>query len=436
MSALPRLLIISNNCFSKTNSNGRTLAKLLEGYPKDSLSQFFIQMALPDFEVCDKYYCVTDREAMSAFLGKKAVGRTVEKSNISDGLKSEQENKTTILKSQPKKTSYTMLLRELVWKTKRWQGASFNNWVEEFAPEVILLQAGNNAFMFKLATDLAKKKKIPLIIYNTEGYFFKDKNYMKSNMLSDIFYPFFKRQFKKQFKKSMGYTSCAVYNCDSLKRDYDKYFDCPSYVIYNSSDIVTKEKYNMSNPPVISYLGNLAVGRYKSLIEVAEALQSIDSEYKLDVYGNAPTEEIRSAIMNCSAISYKGFVQYEDVVNAIHSSDILVHVENFEKFYREELKYAFSTKIADCLKSGVCFFNYAPCELASTQYLMENQVACVVTEKEKLVETLFKLINDKTIRAQYVSRAIKLSKENHDSCKNGEYMAEIIKGVVYESFAG
>lgn len=187
--------------------------------------------------------------------------------------------------------------------------------------------------------------------------------------------------------------------------------------------------------PIISYLGNLGLGRHESLIEIAQALQSINPEYKLDVYGKIPTDEIENLISNCSAISYKGFVQYEDVVAVMNTSDILVHAESFSDFYRDDSKYAFSTKIADCLKVGTCFFNYAPKELASSQYLINNDVACVVTEKDKLTETLFHLINDEKFRDQFVSHAVSLALKNHDSKRNGEFMAEIIRRVVYESIA-
>ena len=35
----PKVLIFSNNCLSKTNSNGKTLAKLLEKYPTGKLAE-------------------------------------------------------------------------------------------------------------------------------------------------------------------------------------------------------------------------------------------------------------------------------------------------------------------------------------------------------------------------------------------------------------
>jgi len=425
--AVPKILIFSNNCFSKTNSNGRTLAKLLEGYPKERIAQFYIQHDEPDFERCDNYFKVTDSDALSAFIRKKQVGkRVVEVESNKEQPKNERKTK--------KRTPLKMLLRELVWKSGKWKGGEYNSWVESFSPDVVLIQAGDNAFLLKIATDLAKEKNIPLIVYNTEGYYFKKKNYMKGSGLPAIFYPLFRSQFKKQFKKTMRLASCIVYNCDLLKEDYDRHFNCPSYVIYNSSDIIAGNKHEIEgDKPIISYLGNLGVGRHESLIEIAQALKGINPNYKLDIYGKIPCDKILEAFNSCTAIDYKGFLSYKDVVMVMNKSDILIHAENFSKFYREDLKYAFSTKIADCLKAGTCFFNYAPEELASTQYLIKNNAACVVTDKSKLEETLRRLIDDNEFRDSFIANALQLAEKNHNSEKNSKFMRELITKVVYES---
>lgn len=429
MKESPRLLIFSNNCFSTTNSNGRTLAQLLLGYPKNKLAQFFIQKAKPDFEICDNYYLVTDSDALHAFFKKGTRGARIK----ADQMKTEGETAEIKIKAK-KRTPLTMLLREMVWKSNRWQSEDFYSWVEDFAPEVVLLQAGDNAFLLRLATATAIKYKIPLIIYNTECYYFKNKNYLKRSGIASIFYPWFHSQFKKEFARTMRTASCVVYNCELLKYDYDKQFNCPSYVVYNSSNIITGDKQGIKNDNlVVSYLGNLGVGRHEPLIEIAQVLNRINPNYKLDIYGKIPSDKIREVFSTCTAIDYKGFLPYKDVIAVMNKSDILIHAENFSKFYREDLKYAFSTKIADCLKTGTCFFNYAPEELASTQYLIKNNAACVVTENSKLEEMLRRLISDNEFRGGFIANALQLAEKNHNSEKNGKFMMELITKVVYES---
>ena len=57
-----RLLVIGHNCFSRTGSNGRTLANFLKGWPKEKLAQLYIHVEQPDFEICENYFCITDSQ--------------------------------------------------------------------------------------------------------------------------------------------------------------------------------------------------------------------------------------------------------------------------------------------------------------------------------------------------------------------------------------
>lgn len=51
-----RVLVISNNCFSQSNSNGRTLGNLFHGWPKENLAQMCVIAQDPNWELCDNYF--------------------------------------------------------------------------------------------------------------------------------------------------------------------------------------------------------------------------------------------------------------------------------------------------------------------------------------------------------------------------------------------
>ena len=89
-------------------------------------------------------------------------------------------------------------------------------------------------------------------------------------------------------------------------------------------------------------------------------------------------------------------------------------------------------QFADCLKSSVCFLLYAPEELASTQYLNENEAAYVATTKEQLIYTVDKLLHDKKFREGKIKNALMLALKNHDAKKNGEFVAKLITKVTNE----
>ena len=295
---------------------------------------------------------------------------------------------------------------------QRWGYKAFAQWVEDFDPQVVLLQAGDCGFMYKMARKLAKKHKVPLVIYNSEGYYFKKFDYFRATGLAHRLYPVFYRQFCRQFRKTMKMTSQTIYICQPLQQDYDRDFSTPSQTVYTATAVTAAEK-RPHGGFVVSYLGNLGVGRHEPLIEIAEALQEISPELHLDVYGKAPNEQVQQALENCPGICLKGFVPYEQVVEVMQQSDLLVHGESQDPFYREDLKYGFSTKLADSLASGTCFLLYAAPELACARYLKDQQAAYVVGCEQELKETLRLLVSDPAARSRYLDRAVEVVQANH-----------------------
>ena len=419
----PKLLIVANQCLSKQTSNGRTLRNFLTGWPKEHLAQFCTQLEKPDYDVCDNYYCVTDSEALNAFIGRKRKKLSSFTQEKSDSLPHSSTKKH-------KRNAITMMVRDLIWNSNRWKSKQFDNWVSNFNPQVVLLQAGDSRFMFNIARKLAIKYNASLIIYNSEGYYFKNFDYFRSKGLSHYLYPLFHKLFQREFTKTIKFAQKSIYICDSLKEDYDAEFHLPSETIYTATEVQSREQLSTSGSFIVSYLGNLGVGRHKGLIDIAEALQKISPSLFLDVYGKIPNDAVKKDFENTPGIHYKGFISYSEVVDVMHKSDLLVHCESFDDFYRIDLKYAFSTKIADSLASGTPFLLYAPKEFAISKYLNKNKAAFVVSEKEKLTSVINQMKDDFSFRTQYINSAISLVKRKHNLNQNAlEFQKTIIESI-------
>lgn len=417
----PRILVISNNCFSKTDSNGRTLGNFFMGWPKERLAQFYIQNAYPDLDVCENYFRVTDSQALKSIFGKKRGGRVKKSDAVSDTV-----SNSAVSTNKTKRNALTMILRNIVWKIGFWKKCGFDLWVDEFCPQAVLLQAGDNSFMFALARKTAEKYKAPLFIYNSEGYYFKNFDYFGAKGIAHLLYPIFRVGFCREFRRTQKHTAFNFYICDGLKKAYDEEFDTPSVVLYTSSGVVPLEKATPHNGFTVSYLGNLGVGRHEGLIEIANALQDISENYYLNVYGKISNEAVKTAFDNCKGIRYQGFVSYDGVIEVMKNSDLLVHTESFSDFYKEDLKFAFSTKIADSLASGRCFLLYAPNTVECYKYLQQNQLAYTISSSDKLKETLSLLASNQEARGKYTENALKAVESNHSIKNNRIRFADII----------
>lgn len=405
-----KVLVLSNECFSKITSNGRTLGNFFANWPKDYLAQFFIS-GIPDFEFCNNYFQVSDRQALNALLNKDNVGGRVDAKN----LPLTQNTGTGAEKCKIKRNALTMLLREFVWQTGKLKKSGYWEWAEKFKPQIVLLQAGDCAFMFDLACKTAKMFGAKLVIYNTEGYYFKEFDYFKGTGIPHSVYPVFRNKLRNAIQRGYSKADFAIFNCEALRSDYCKEFSIPSTVIYTATDLLgtNSEKENNCNF-IVTYAGNLGVGRPQSLVDIANVLQEIGCDYYLDVYGAIPNDEVKELFESCDGIHFHGRVSYENVKKIISESDLLIHVEGFDPYYIEDLKYAFSTKIADCLASNRCFLMYASTSFAGTRYLLENKAAYVAENKKELKDILFKLITLPETREKYIDNACKLALSNHD----------------------
>jgi glycosyltransferase involved in cell wall biosynthesis len=416
----PNVLVLSHNCFSTNGSNGRTLGNLFINWPKEALAQFYISSETPDSTVCDNYFRVTDTEALKAIYKKDKFGKIVTREVVIENHEDGDVLLRKIYKKHRKKTSFNYLLRNLVWDSNRWRSEKFTQWLNKFNPDVILLQVGDFSFMFKIALSVAKERNIPLLLFNSEDYYFKDR---KS---SSLLHHLFRFQYKRKFEELINYASHTVYICDMLQGTYDKRFNHKSTVIMNATEILPLEVKKDNNPPIISYLGNLGVGRHEPLIEIANSLQMIDSSFYLDIYGKMPSNVVETELVSCSGIRYKGLVSYGEVARVMQESDLLVHAENSSEFYQWDLKHAFSTKIADSLASGTCFFVYAPESMACTEYFRGNNAACVVSHENELIESLENLFENKELRQAYIDRAKQVVNKRHNVNDNARKLKNII----------
>ena len=102
------------------------------------MAQFFINKASPDYDVCEKYFCITDSQALRAVLGKRPNGI------VEDHKENTAFSVNHIPAKKHKRNALTMMIRNFVWNTNAWKRSGFDKWVEDFAPEAILLQAGDS----------------------------------------------------------------------------------------------------------------------------------------------------------------------------------------------------------------------------------------------------------------------------------------------------
>lgn len=409
-----RILIISNECLSQTSSNGRTLLNLLNGYHSSALAQSYIH-GTPDLTACENYFRISDNKALRAFLHKKA---QIE----SKAIDTQKHNK-------PQRNCRNMVLRDIVWMSYKWWDKAFDDFINDFDPEVVLLQAGDSPFMYAIARKISRLRNIPLVMYNSESYVLKKRIYNSAKLYS-LWHFILQRRLKRQYKLLMKDCSYCVYSMEHLEKAYQAAYPHPekSATLYISYSTLNEAKTTRDQPFTLAYCGNLGVGRSDCIKEIADVLYRLDKNSKMIICGKFPSVKDQEAVCTNPVVDYRGIVAYEEVQNIIKNASMVIHCEKEDRL--ENLRYAFSTKIADLLASGKPFIVYASHEYPFVEYLERNKAAHIAGNQNELEAILSECMTDKTFMNSKIENALLLAESNHNISKNAQAFHNIINAVV------
>lgn len=410
---MSKILCIACNGMKTTNSNGRSLMNLFYNIKKEDLQVFYTSNDISDYENCSSYFRVTDNDIVKSLFCRK-VGKII-------SPKSENEERTGNIYNYSKKNRRNpaiRYIRQKLWGLNLWQNRNFRKWIDDFKPDAVLLFSGNNAFLDKIAWQIADKYNIPIVLFNCENYYLQK---LKSNS----FFGKLNRNFcDRVFEKTMSKAKGIIYNTDKLKNAYDRIFpETNSIVCYQpATEFINTEISNNQ----ISYVGNISDYRIKGLSEIADILGR--KEIKLHLYGSCKPE-VKAQIDKNINIIYHGFISYTECKKVMTESRLLIHTDTFED-RTGQFDYAFSGKIGDCLACGTPLFAYGPSNSAAIEYLSHNKCAMVCTDKKDLKNKLFDIIDNEDLRKYYVNNALKIAEENHSiekiSLKFNNFISEII----------
>lgn len=408
---MSKLMVFAHSGFSDSDANGITMKNLLAAFPAEQKAEFYLDVQQPDFSAAHHYFRVTDTQMVKAFLGKKSrhiFTYCAQAQEASGGKKTSGQPKKipTWLKKQ--KYNFTLKwLREQLWGTSPWGHRSLKRWIDEFSPDAVVYMVGESIFMDKLVLKTCHRLNVPLILYHGEAFRIIDLK--TRHGLERAYY----RRVEKLYEQLNRQAAMVLYNCEMLRADYEAKYPRVGkpMVVYNSA-ACDQPAYEPGQNVTITYFGNLGVGRSDALLDVAEILGRIDPALRLEIYGNA-LPEAAQRFHDTKNINYHGFVDAAALKQIVEKSDILLHVESFDPEIIPKLKYAFSTKIAQCLCAGRCFVSFAPTGTASSQYLNQAEGAILVSDEAQLEQLLRQLVENPQLRREYAQKAAATGKQNH-----------------------
>ena len=392
-----KLLIISNNLFSYNNANGKFLKNYLCSCSDDEICNFYISNDMKtSFEQFNSIN-ITDKNALNKFLHRKKLQSTVNSQDI------KQENFKT-------QTSFKHLIRYFVWNTGAWKKCGFKNWIKEQNPTHIVTVTGNNPYLLKISYKLAKKSNIPLITFICEDYPLKNYDFIERKTRQSLSFLLYKHLLKKFTTKVVSLSNLVIFNSHQIKEAYEyKYIIKKSLVCFPPSESIADSVQDQQPPLNFLYAGNLGLNRIDALIDFALFLKTNSFDQTINVYSNL-SEENKLKLQKIDNVKVHDFVRNEELQKIIKESGVLLHLEYDSEYNKTDLKYAFSTKLADLICSNKRIFLYAPKGLVESEYFLKYLPKNIATSKEELKETLDYVLSD---HYDYLKQ-MDLAKNNHN----------------------
>lgn len=426
-----RVLVISHNAFSTTNNMGKTLVSLFHDFKNNEIAQLYFHSFKPDIDKCSSWFQITDFDVLKSIVDRKECGNiTTLNQNESQDYK--DNSQALIYRIGKDHSSAKLLLRDLVWKIGRWNTENLYKWVESFNPTHIFFASGYSMFAYDVALTISRKYDIPLITYFCDDYYHENiKN------LSPLYYVR-KVLFKAKVNEIVKQSRDLVFISESMQKQYFQTFNINGHTIltpYLNSLEKKKSKNGIEFPIKISYIGNVLLGRWELLVEIAKCISRInkkDNYIDFEVYSANASEQIIQALKIDGVNYYKGNLSSDKVKKKMIESDILLHVESFENQYIEKTRHSFSTKIADYLASGRYILAVGPDEVFSLKYLKNSEVAYIINDEDYIEKKIRDFFIENKLKDRYLTKALNLAEKNHNINENSKRLKNIIREILVD----
>ena len=419
----PRVLIVGTVPYNQ-KSTSRAFEAYFHNWEKENIAQIFSNTKTPCKGHCGTLYQITDHRILKRWINPGVETGVIFHYDdlpdewVSNDLELGSETADKAYKIGRKHTALTHLLRGLLWRRKFWCTDQLNQWLDDFAPECVFLAFSDDYFIPQIAFYVAQRYHVPIVSCIGDDYYFN-----KHFSLNPV-YQLYKETYKKLIRKVLAYPGSAIYISDKIRDKYNQEFGLDGETVYLTSTTERKdfEPVNIDNP-LITYFGNIRMGRNQSLSDIAYALGEINPEYRLEVYSNESDDVYTHVVQKNPFITYGGSIPYADVQKKMHDSDVTVIVEGFADKDIELSRYSLSTKAADALASGVAILSYGSQDCGIIEYMQSTGASMVCTAKGELEDSIQRLMTDVELQKEYYQRQIMMTKEHHNlksSCATSE----------------
>lgn len=377
------ILVVSNNPFSETNNNGKTLASLVRDHPKDNVFQLYFSEECPSFEVCNNFFKISDLDILKRKNGNQVlVGEEIHTEKKING----KNNKISIL-TTIKNNQFSRSVRESIWSLASFDKSSMFDWIKETNIDMIIFCAGDSIFAYDIVMSIVERYDTKLAVYITDDY-------VLPRMNMSVFWWLRRQIIMKKMTTMIGRADLFLTISNKMREKYETIFKKDSLIYYNNPENIFLEGIHKDNERIeLIYAGGFHYNRWKVLHKIAKSIEKYNNTATkkafLSIYSNSiPNKKILDKLNVNTASQYLGQLNSEELKIKLNEADVLVHAEAFDNRSKASTMLSFSTKISEYISLNKAILAVGPCEVASIEYLSKIKSTLLVNNIKELDKKL------------------------------------------------
>lgn len=407
-----KVLIISAEAWRDEDNGGNVLSNLFAPLLDEfEFAQIYCSPAMPNNKVCQKYFHLSEVDMLKCVLRLKKFGHAFYYNFVGD-QSAEKTSSFTVAKRH--RFEFLLMLRDWLWGVSRWRNKELRQFVEEFKPDLVFAPMYGAVYMHWI-------NRYVFSIANTKVISYVSDDHLTLRQYS--WSPFFwlnRFRLRKAVIKTAKYYSLLYTMTEEQKSEYTPILKIPMKILKKGGDFSIPCFENELHKPIrMIYGGNLSGNRAGILISIKKALENINKEgvvaqqviYTQTYLTDSEKEELHDG----SNSILMGKTSRDNLLKEYNNSDILLHVESFERRNRLLTRMSFSTKIIDLMQACRCIVAVCWKESSPYRYLDGNNIGYCIDSENAVEEKLRLLFSKPDLIQQYAKSAWEYGRIHHQT---------------------
>lgn len=410
----PRVLVVDGMPFSRTRNGGIVKSQLFAGWPKDRLCQITYSDLEAGFDVCDRYWRLSETGVLLSALGHPPSRMRSELTRDQIALEPTLVNAGKSRVAHPLgwlSPKIKVPLSYWIFRLPSVLSPPVCEWIDAFSPEVIFSFAASGVIL-RTVSLVADRWKVNVLPYFADDW-------ISTLYRGYVLGPVLRRSMHYWFKRCLAVAPIRLTPNDAMAREYEHRYGGHFQSMYYAE---VARPY--SPPPALPlvrfvFIGTLVPRRWSCLERIGQALDSLAEEglkSELIVYSFPEELNLLRNQQLPRSLRLAGTALPGETMQIQADANVLVHAESFDPVSRAYTRLSLSTKLPQYFMAGRCVLAVGPAEGASIRYVSETGAGVTVTEDnlDALTSVLRLLIRDESARRRHGERARQVALERND----------------------